>query len=739
MSSGDKDPLCHLIGKTFSKLDILGAPTITSVSDAVRMPSGRIKVRGVITSQTDVYQMTTATILTCNNCGNKEANQYKIPLVTPDRRLQHNRRCPNCNTDLETSFEYTSALCIELQDLDKFSEIERLPVLLFGENTKNVGIGEQVTIRGENHVIQNRAKGKSFTYLYADSIKYEQREELILTDQDIEAIERFRKKNRSKLIKKLVSMFAPSIIGYDHIKQGLLLSAVNSGFDEGVNNKRKRSRINVLLIGEPGLAKSRLLLETTKLIPNSRYESGQNSSGKSLTAIIEKEDERHILRLGPVSLAKGAICAINELGRMSFEHQAHLLDVMEEGEFSINKYGINRSIRAPTTILASANPVNSAWKNSDKIDLDEIPALKPIIDRFDLVFGLRRLEKEQAIREYAYKKSELEGRLEPDYNAYLKKHIMYARRTNPILTEEAKEMLNEYYIELATIHCVSPRVQETLFRLAKAIARLKLKNIVNIDDARETMQFYNAIMLQYQQVVKIPENPKDVTCSECIDVLKQSRVAISFEDLLSKVCQKNEQIKSYLGNDLRTRKNWKIRALHKMLLNHTSIKQVQEKPIVLQWIEDTKSMKGDSIPQGVKSRQEIQCDVCDVCEDESSITKNRFPIELYQAKVTHIVPLLSRGEDSVVIVDRTVLSVEEQTLFLERFEELAGKNKEKIVNHKELKSMLVSSGKFFVGEAQFAIEQMLKSGEILEVSFHKYRRGETIKAVAVNKSSPIRS
>ena len=204
-----------------------------------------------------------------------------------------------------------------------------------------------------------------------------------------------------------------------------------------------------------------------------------------MTAIIEKVDERHILRLGPVSLAKGAICAINELGRMSFEHQAHLLDVMEEGKFSISKYGINRSIRAPTTILASANPVNSTWKNSDKIDLDEIPALKPIIDRFDLVFGLRRLEKEQAIREYAYKKSDLEGKLEPDYNVYLKKHIMYARRINPGLSEEAKEMLNEYYIELATNHHVSPRVQETLFRLAKAMARLMLRNIVDVDVARE--------------------------------------------------------------------------------------------------------------------------------------------------------------------------------------------------------------------------------------------------------------
>ena len=198
-SEEDKDPLSHLVGMTFSNAKTPYSQTITSVSDAVRMSSGWIKVRGVITSQTDVYQMITATILTCNNCGNREVIQYKIPLIALDKKSQVNKLCPNCNADLETSCEYISALCVELQDLDKFSEIERLPVILFGENTKNVGIGEQVAIIGENHVIQNRAKGKSFTYLYSDSIQYEHREELILTDQDIEAIRRFEKKNNSKI------------------------------------------------------------------------------------------------------------------------------------------------------------------------------------------------------------------------------------------------------------------------------------------------------------------------------------------------------------------------------------------------------------------------------------------------------------------------------------------------------------------------------------------------------------
>ena len=150
-------------------------------------------------------------------------------------------------------------------------------------------------------------------------------------------------------------------------------------------------------------------------------------------------------------LAKDAICALNELGRMGFEDQGHLLDVMEEEEFTINKYGINAKILSPTSIIASANPMNnSRWSDSEKIDLDEIPALKPIIDRFDFVFVVRGLDDENNIREFINSKSQQEDSLVADYSSYLKKHIAYARRLNPVFAEEAKSILNEFAIKVAS-------------------------------------------------------------------------------------------------------------------------------------------------------------------------------------------------------------------------------------------------------------------------------------------------
>jgi DNA replicative helicase MCM subunit Mcm2 (Cdc46/Mcm family) len=203
---------------------------------------------------------------------------------------------------------------------------------------------------------------------------------------------------------------------------------------------------------------------------------------------------------------------------------------MEEGEFTINKYGINARIRSPTVIIASANPVKSSWDDNnnnnddgDKIDLDQIPAIKPLVDRFDLMFVFRTPRDRDVIRTYADKKSDLDDKLIPDYYNYLKKHIIYARQFNPRLSEEAKSMLTEYWANLAE-NFGSPRILETLFRLAKARSRLKLKQMVDADDAIETMQFYNVMLQQHRQAVKIPKNPRDVTYNECISILKESKL-----------------------------------------------------------------------------------------------------------------------------------------------------------------------------------------------------------------------
>ena len=113
---------------------------------------------------------------------------------------------------------------------------------------------------------------------------------------------------------------------------------------------------------------------------------------------------------------------------MNPEEQAYLLDVMEEGDFTINKYGINAKIKASTTILASANPRQQSFSTQcETINLDSIPAINALIDRFDLIFEFSNFNDPDELREYINIKSEREDKRQPDFTNYLKKHIVVLR------------------------------------------------------------------------------------------------------------------------------------------------------------------------------------------------------------------------------------------------------------------------------------------------------------------------
>ena len=115
---------------------------------------------------------------------------------------------------------------IELQDIDNFNDMERLTTILFDKDTEGVTAGDTVIVNGEIHIITNTNNKIRVPYLYSTSIKYLNKDNLILTKLDVEAIKKFKKiVGTSKVIDKLVSMFDPSVVGYEHVKKGLLMSS----------------------------------------------------------------------------------------------------------------------------------------------------------------------------------------------------------------------------------------------------------------------------------------------------------------------------------------------------------------------------------------------------------------------------------------------------------------------------------------------------------------------------------
>ena len=128
--------------------------------------------------------------------------------------------------------------------------------------------------------------------MFSEQLEYVNKEQITTNDKDIEAIKRFARLKGPFIIEALVDLFDKSIIGNNLAKEALLYGLVSAGNDlQEIRKNRTRNRINVLLAGNPGLGKSSLLKKAVSLIQNSRYESVQHSTAKSLTAIVSKEDE----------------------------------------------------------------------------------------------------------------------------------------------------------------------------------------------------------------------------------------------------------------------------------------------------------------------------------------------------------------------------------------------------------------------------------------------------------------
>jgi DNA replicative helicase MCM subunit Mcm2 (Cdc46/Mcm family) len=579
-----------------------------SVSQASRLHSGKVEVEGIISGISKLKKIIKEQNFICLHCGKKITLTPRIKFEDEKPNLySHALEAPEkCDQCKEGRFiarnEYINAIVIELRDVETFSDIDPLKVVVFDHDTIDVHthLGEKVSINGNIRIISFPRKD-TVSYLYAETIAYESSQEIVITAYDKAAVEKLVQVAKSKkmnVLDILAFMFAPDIIGNNIIKQGMLLCAASTNTDE---NQKK---IQILVIGDPGLGKSAMLRKSIELVPNSRYESAQNSSGKSLTAIVEKDEESHILRTGPIPAAKGAICALNELGRMYFEDQKHLLDVLQEQFFTINKHGINARIDSPTAIIASANPVDGEWSDPEKINIDEIPVLKPLIDRFDLIFVTRNIRDEESVRNYANKKFDLYGRKTPNYTQYLRKYIEYSKRFDPKLSGVAEHMLKEYYISIRQEYG-SPRILDSIVAIAKMIARLKLKNVIDAEDAKETEQFYNVILQQFSQMVNVVTDPSDEVFDTCIDILQGLSSSMQFEELIKIACDRNIRVKYYIGDRFKLRENKKLRSILDRLRNHSQIITMDQKPIVLKW----KNMEDSS-----SGNDTTKCDPCDLCD-----------------------------------------------------------------------------------------------------------------------------
>ncbi|MEM0200902.1 MAG: minichromosome maintenance protein MCM [Candidatus Micrarchaeaceae archaeon] len=430
--------------------------------------------------------------------------------------------CPQCKRkslkqDPERSrFSNLQRLAVQdpLERLKGSTPTWQLEVWMEDDLVNKVIPGDRIDITGILRIKPRKnPRGKEdkilFTMFFeAVSIKPRQKEfaELDITEDDKVIINDLSKD--PEVFDKIAKSLAPSIYGHNEIKKALVLQLFGGTPEKKlVDGALIRSDIHILLIGDPGSAKTRFLQAVTEIVPKGIYVSGKSTSGAGLTAAAERDEFSEggwTLKAGALVLGSGGEVSIDEFDKIGNEDKSALLEALESQSISVAKAGIVAKFSAKTSVLAAANPKYGRFDRNlypaEQFDIS--PAL---LSRFDLIFPITDVLDEERDREIAnhimvqhsaagaqiaQEKEYEQVEKQPINTELLRKYVAYARKNiKPRLNSEASQRIQDYYVELRKIGMkqgavpITPRQIEGLVRLSEASAKSRLSDKIEKKDA----------------------------------------------------------------------------------------------------------------------------------------------------------------------------------------------------------------------------------------------------------------
>ena len=350
-----------------------------------------------------------------------------------------------------------------------------------------------------------------------------------------EEIEEIRDLSRLPNIHNIIqSSISPAIWGNQDIKLAIACLLFGGSRKSLPGNMKLRGDINVLLLGDPSVAKSQFLKFVDQVAPIAVYTSGKGSSAAGLTASVIKEPgtgEFH-LAAGAMVLADGGVVCIDEFDKMRESDRVAIHEAMEQQTISIAKAGITTILNSRSSVLAAANPIFGRYDElrttSENIDFETT-----ILSRFDLIFIIRDIKDISRDTRLAHhimglhinvngrkstqnNKNNTEQEDENNGNGneispdLLSKYIAYARHNiHPRLTRKAADMLKNHYVtfrretklmaeqsgQISAIP-LTVRQLESLIRIAESLAKMQLSEEANEEHVKEAVRLFKVSTLK---------------------------------------------------------------------------------------------------------------------------------------------------------------------------------------------------------------------------------------------------
>ncbi len=531
---------------------------------------------GVVRNKSEIRPQVASARFECPSCGNV------FNILQLDSKFQEPTRC-SCGRKGKfrmMSKELNDAQMMVLEEmpeqLEGGEQPKRMNVLLrndlvspLTEKRTNPGARVQVVGQVKEVPIFLKTGGQSTKFdlfIEANQIEAvdEDYSEINISPEDLKQIKDLAKD--PQLMKKIVNSMAPSIYGHEKTKEALALQlagGVRKKRDDGVIT---RGDIHVLLVGDPGAAKSQLLKRMQFVAPKARYVTGRGSSGAGLSAAVVKDEflQGWSLEAGALVLANRGLCCIDEMDKMSKEDGWAMHEALEQQSVTISKANIQASLRCETTVLAAANPKFGRFDPYDTV-ANQINLAPTLINRFDLIFPIKDIPdqaKDEKMAQFILElhknnveKPEIDTKTLRKYFAFSRQNIF------PKLTDAAIEELRDYYLKMRASSSgegfkavpISARQLEGLVRLSEASARLRLSDKVTKKDARKAVELMDFCLRQvaYDEktgtfdVDRLSETPastrnKLVVMKEIIHEL-EAKVgkAIQVEEIIKTALEKN--------------------------------------------------------------------------------------------------------------------------------------------------------------------------------------------------------